>query len=64
MLTELRKAADDLDIINDAGRQAYLAKAGDKLTEGEACGMMDAGPGSRRPSASIRPGGPAGRPGR
>lgn len=29
---ELRKAADDLDIINEAGRAAYLDKAGDKLT--------------------------------
>ena len=39
---ELRKAADDLDIINDAGRQAYLAKAGDKLTEAKLAEMMDA----------------------
>ena len=29
---ELRKAADDLDVINTAGRHAYLQKAGDKLT--------------------------------
>ena len=29
---ELRKAADDLDKINVAGREAYLQKAGDKLT--------------------------------
>lgn len=29
---ELRKAADDLDKINEAGRAAYLEKAGDKLT--------------------------------
>lgn len=29
---ELRKAADDLDKINEAGRTAYLEKAGDKLT--------------------------------
>lgn len=29
---ELRKAADDLDIINEAGRAAYLDKAGDKLS--------------------------------
>lgn len=29
---ELRKAADDLDRINEAGRAAYLGKAGDKLT--------------------------------
>lgn len=30
---ELRKAADDLDVINAAGRAAYIEKAGDKLTE-------------------------------
>lgn len=29
---ELRKAADDLDKINEAGRAAYLEKAGGKLT--------------------------------
>jgi ATP-dependent Clp protease, protease subunit len=29
---ELRKAADDLEKINEAGREAYLQKAGDKLT--------------------------------
>lgn len=29
---ELRKAADDLDKMNEAGRVAYLQKAGDKLT--------------------------------
>ena len=29
---ELRKAAEDLDKINAAGREAYLAKAGDKLS--------------------------------
>ena len=29
---ELRKAADDLDKMNEAGRAAYLQKAGDKLT--------------------------------
>lgn len=29
---ELRKAADDLDKINEAGREAYLQRAGDKLT--------------------------------
>ena len=39
---ELRKAADDLDIINDAGRQAYLSKVGDKLTEEKLAEMMDA----------------------
>ena len=39
---ELRKAADDLDTINNAGRQAYLAKAGDKLSEDKLVEMMDA----------------------
>lgn len=38
---ELRKAADDLDAINAAGRQAYLAKAGDKLDEATLTEMMD-----------------------
>lgn len=37
---ELRKAADDLDVINDAGRAAYLLKAGDKLGEDELAEMM------------------------
>lgn len=40
--TELRKAADDLDVINAAGRQAYLQKAGDKLPEDKLAEMMDA----------------------
>ena len=39
---ELRKAADDLDVINAAGRSAYLAKAGDKLPEAKLIEMMDA----------------------
>lgn len=39
---ELRKAANDLDTINAAGRKAYLAKAGDKLTEEKLAEMMDA----------------------
>ena len=39
---ELRKAADDLDVINTAGRGAYLAKAGDKLPEEKLVEMMDA----------------------
>lgn len=30
---ELRKAADDLDVIMTGNRQAYLQKAGDKITE-------------------------------
>lgn len=38
---QLRKAADDLDIINAAGRQAYLTKAGDKLSEEQLMEMMD-----------------------
>lgn len=37
---ELRKAADDLDVINEAGRAAYLEKAGDKLTP-EALAKME-----------------------
>lgn len=37
---ELRKAADDLDTINAAGRQAYLSKAGDKLSEARLAEMM------------------------
>lgn len=40
--TELRKAANDLDTINTAGRQAYLAKAGEKLDETTLAEMMDA----------------------
>ena len=39
---QLRKAADDLDVINAAGRQAYLQKAGDKLSEEDLIAMMDA----------------------
>ena len=39
---ELRKAADDLDVINNAGRQAYMTKAGDKLSEEDLIAMMDA----------------------
>lgn len=39
---ELRKAADDLDTINAAGRAAYLEKAGDKLNEEELIRMMNA----------------------
>lgn len=38
----LRKAADDLDVINAAGRQAYLQKAGDKLSEDRLAQLMDA----------------------
>ena len=39
---EIRKAADDLDTINAAGRQAYLMKAGEKLSEENLVEMMDA----------------------
>ena len=39
---ELRRAADNLDIINAAGRQAYLLKAGDKLSEEKLVELMDA----------------------
>ncbi len=39
---ELRKAADDLETINAAGRQVYLLKAGGKLDEGTLAAMMDA----------------------
>lgn len=38
---ELRKAADELDTINAAGRAAYLDKAGDRLPEEELVAMMD-----------------------
>ena len=38
---ELRKAADDLDIINNAGKQAYLQKAGEKVDEVLLSRMMD-----------------------
>lgn len=38
----LRKAADDLDTINAAGRAAYLEKAGGKLDEEKLAEMMDA----------------------
>ena len=40
--SQLRKAAEDLDVINAAGRQAYLQKAGEKLSEEELTEMMDA----------------------
>lgn len=38
---ELRKAADDLEVINNASRQAYLEKAGDKLTEEKLTELLD-----------------------
>lgn len=39
---QLRKAADDLEIINDTGREAYLLKAGDKLSREKLTELMDA----------------------
>ena len=39
---QLRKAAEDLEIINDTGREAYLAKTGDKLSRERLIEMMDA----------------------
>lgn len=39
---ELRKAADDLDVINAAGRNAYLEKSGGKISEDKLIEMMDA----------------------
>ena len=39
---QLRKAADDLDVINSTGREAYLMKAGDKLSRERLIKMMDA----------------------
>ena len=39
--SELRKAADDLDVLNKSSMQAYLLKAGDKLTEEQLTEMLD-----------------------
>lgn len=39
---ELRKIADDLDTMNEAAMQAYLVKAGDKLSEERLKEMLDA----------------------
>lgn len=39
---QLRKAADDLEVINAAGRQAYLQKSSGKLDEEKLEEMMDA----------------------
>lgn len=39
--SELRKAADDLDVIDTAVSLAYLEKAGDKLTESKLKEIMD-----------------------
>lgn len=38
---ELRKCADDLDVIMAGNRQAYLQKAGDKLSEEQLIGLLD-----------------------
>ena len=40
--TQLRKTADDLDVINAASVQAYLDKAGDKLSPEKLTEMLDA----------------------
>lgn len=40
--TELRKAADDLDVMGDAFRQMYLLKANGKLEESKLIEMLDA----------------------
>lgn len=39
---QLRKAADDLEVVNNASKQAYLEKAGDKLTEEKLTELLDA----------------------
>ena len=39
---ELRKAADDLDIINQASKQAYLDKSAGKITEQKLTELLDA----------------------
>lgn len=38
---ELRKAADDLDTLNKAARQAYLTKSAGKITEDKLCELLD-----------------------
>ncbi len=38
---ELRKAADDLEIINQASRQAYLDKSGGKISEEKLTELLD-----------------------
>ena len=38
---ELRKAADDLDVINQASRQAYLDKSGGRITEEQLTELLD-----------------------
>ncbi len=39
---ELRKTADDLDVISKGNRQAYLQKAGDNITEDKLIELLDA----------------------
>lgn len=39
---QMRKVADDLDVINESSRQAYLLKAGDKLPEEKLIELLDA----------------------
>ena len=39
---QLRKQADDLDVLNEAFRQAYLLKSGGKITEDKLCELLDA----------------------
>ncbi len=39
---ELRKAADDLDVMNEASCNSYLIKAGDKISRAELNEMLDA----------------------
>ena len=39
---ELRRAADDLDVINSAAIQAYLDRAGDRLTREKLTELLDA----------------------
>ncbi len=39
---DLRKAADDLEAINKGNRQAYLQKAGEKITEEQLIKLLDA----------------------
>jgi len=38
---ELRKAADDLDVLMEGNRQAYISKAGDKLSEETLMQMLE-----------------------
>ena len=39
---QLRKQADDLEVLNEAARQAYLLKSGDKLAEEKLTEMLEA----------------------